>query len=296
MKNNTVPTQKIHEQSGIEPFEVDELNLRRDNWNKSWKVAAKLWMTPQKNAFHDDASIKRNDKIPIDLNFYGSQSPVRKALAMSHKQSYLNGMPGSQTSNGKYPQKLKSAGIGSSMMIQQVKINGSRANKKVEQQPVFDNSEAVHKRTLELQAIKSFKRKMKEKRDKAMAELEQFFNRSSSEHSSDDESNEFLPWVEPRRVPIYNKNGTRSKRFGQLKALEVNPLKKINSVPLKSKTPKIRFEDYQITHVIGKGATAVVKLGTHIEKKKNVVFKIYEKQSLNKRKMEALRAEIWIMK
>ena len=45
----------------------------------------------------------------------------------------------------------------------------------------------------------------------------------------------------------------------------------------KKKKAKIKFEDYQITHVIGKGATAVVKLGTHVTKKTNMVFKIYEK-------------------
>ena len=55
-----------------------------------------------------------------------------------------------------------------------------------------------------------------------------------------------------------------------------NVSEKVNRKKKKTKI-KIKFEDYQITHVIGKGATAVVKLGTHVTKKTNMVFKIYEK-------------------
>lgn len=47
---------------------------------------------------------------------------------------------------------------------------------------------------------------------------------------------------------------------------------------------------------MGKGASAVVKLGTHITKKTNVVFKIYERDQLNGLKMKALRNEIEILK
>mmetsp|Transcript_10785 Transcript_10785/g.10685 ORF Transcript_10785/g.10685 Transcript_10785/m.10685 type:complete len:144 (-) Transcript_10785:264-695(-) len=59
---------------------------------------------------------------------------------------------------------------------------------------------------------------------------------------------------------------------------------------------KINYDDYEITHVIGKGATAVVKLATHKEKKTNIVFKIYEKSQLGNSQMKALRTEISIMK
>ena len=50
--------------------------------------------------------------------------------------------------------------------------------------------------------------------------------------------------------------------------------KKVNR---KKKKTKIKFEDDQIKHVIWKRATAVVKLGTHVTKKTNMVIKIYMK-------------------
>lgn len=81
------------------------------------------------------------------------------------------------------------------------------------------------------------------------------------------------------------------------------PLAKNVSVPLndsrpikKKKKKKLDPEDYEITHIIGKGATAIVKLATHKEKKTNVVFKIYEKANITPTHMKALRAEIRIMK
>ena len=147
---------------------------------------------------------------------------------------------------------------------------------------------------------------MKEKRDRAVAELEEFFlNRSSSSDSSNsqDESNEFFVGLDRPKLKIFTKDGKVGKRYGQLESLNSDSLMKHNSAPTQNvkhkqkKKPRIKFEDYEITHIIGKGATAVVKLGTHITKKTNVVFKIYEKSQLNSNhRMSALRNEISIMK
>lgn len=142
---------------------------------------------------------------------------------------------------------------------------------------------------------------MKEKREKAMAELEEFFNRSSSE-SDDEKDNEFIILDTRSKVDnIFPKAENRIKRHNQLASLKVKEKMKYNSVPAKECKPKcktkIKLEDYNISHVIGKGATAIVKLGTHISKKTNVVFKIYDKDTLKKaNRMKVLQEEIRIMK
>ena len=161
------------------------------------------------------------------------------------------------------------------------------------------------KRTVELEAIRSFKKKTKEKRERAVAELEDFFNRMpSDEENSNDSNNEFLKCIEPRSNKLLHTGcGRTLKRYRQLDSIKHNPLKKHYSEPVKDvklkkkKSIKIKFEDYQITHTIGKGSSAVVKLGTHLTKKTNVVFKIYDKDELNSsHKLESLRAEIDIMR
>ena len=143
---------------------------------------------------------------------------------------------------------------------------------------------------------------MKEKREKAMAELEEFFNRSSSE-SDDEKDNEFIILDTRSKVDniILPKAEKRIKRHNQLASLKVKEKMKYNSVPARECKPKckakIKLEDYNISHVIGKGATAIVKLGTHISKKTNVVFKIYDKDTLKKaNRMKVLQEEIRIMK
>lgn len=142
---------------------------------------------------------------------------------------------------------------------------------------------------------------MKEKREKAMAELEEFFNRSSSE-SDDEKDNEFIILDTRSKVDnIFPKAENRIKRHNQLASLKVKEKMKYNSVPARECKPKckakIKLEDYNISHVIGKGATAIVKLGTHISKKTNVVFKIYDKDTLKKaNRMKVLQEEIRIMK
>ena len=142
---------------------------------------------------------------------------------------------------------------------------------------------------------------MKEKREKAMAELEEFFNRSSSE-SDDEKENEFIILDTRSKVDnIFPKAENRIKRHNQLASLKVKEKMKYNSVPARECKPKckakIKLEDYNISHVIGKGATAIVKLGTHISKKTNVVFKIYDKDTLKKaNRMKVLQEEIRIMK
>ena len=142
---------------------------------------------------------------------------------------------------------------------------------------------------------------MKEKREKAMAELEEFFNRSSSE-SDDEKDNEFIILNTRSKVDnIFPKAENRIKRHNQLASLKVKDKMKYNSVPARECKPKcktkIKLEDYNISHVIGKGATAIVKLGTHISKKTNVVFKIYDKDTLKKaNRMKVLQEEIRIMK
>eukprot|EP00345_Euplotes_harpa_P010659 CAMPEP_0168354684 /NCGR_PEP_ID=MMETSP0213-20121227/24055_1 /TAXON_ID=151035 /ORGANISM="Euplotes harpa, Strain FSP1.4" /LENGTH=69 /DNA_ID=CAMNT_0008366657 /DNA_START=1 /DNA_END=210 /DNA_ORIENTATION=- len=69
---------------------------------------------------------------------------------------------------------------------------------------------------------------MKEKQDKAMAELEEFFNRnpSSDGSSTDDENNEFISIIEQKRTqfPVLSKEGNR-KRFGELEPLKANSFK-----------------------------------------------------------------------
>lgn len=143
---------------------------------------------------------------------------------------------------------------------------------------------------------------MKEKQDKAIAELQDFFNKWSDEESNSNDSNEFMDIVKPRGIEVYTKDGKRKKRFGELESLKYNPLTKkcsdntTNTPSPKKKRKRIWFEDYQITHVIGKGGSAVVKLATHITKKTNVVFKIYEKAQMKQNQMRSLRTEIKLMK
>lgn len=86
----------------------------------------------------------------------------------------------------------------------------------------------ANKRTLELEAIRSLKKKVREKRQKAIVELQEFFNRNDSGSSSDSErSNEFLDIIQPkRRFEVYTKNGERRKRFGELEELSPNQLEK----------------------------------------------------------------------
>ena len=131
-----------------------------------------------------------------------------------------------------------------------------------------DNSLILHKRTVELEAIRSLKKKIKEKQDKAKAELEEFFNRDSDTENqdSDDELNSILE--RRSQIKLYTKDGKRRKRFGELDSFKSNSMNKNNNQHMKQgrqKTmrPRINFENYSITHVIGKGASAVVKLGTH---------------------------------
>lgn len=72
-----------------------------------------------------------------------------------------------------------------------------------------------------------------------------------------------------------------------------------SSLPAETKLKKVKINisDYNISHTIGKGGSAIVKLGTHIDKKTNVVFKIYDKEQLkNSSRMKALQNEIAIMK
>ena len=135
-----------------------------------------------------------------------------------------------------------------------------------------------------------------------MAELEEFFNRSSSdtedESGNDDNQDKVFSGTLPK-VDIFS--NSRMKRHYQLPCLKVKDKIKYNSVSTRDNKPKhrpkIKLEDYNISHIIGKGATAVVKLGTHISKKTNVVFKIYEKEALKKTNcMKVLQEEIRIMK
>lgn len=73
-----------------------------------------------------------------------------------------------------------------------------------------DISYLAKKRSLELEAMKSFKKKMKEKHDKAKAELEEFFNRcSSSDNDSDCTQNSKLILERRKKVEIYNKKGEK---------------------------------------------------------------------------------------
>lgn len=160
------------------------------------------------------------------------------------------------------------------------------------------NEEITHKRELELEAMRSFKKKMKEKREKAIKELQEFFERSESEKSSDSESNEFLDIILPKsKLEVYTKDGKRGRRHRELQAIKLQTNTSTSSWKAKKcKKKRINFEDYEIKHIIGKGATAVVKLATHKTKKTNIVFKIYEKSQLGKSQMSALRSEISIMK
>lgn len=101
-----------------------------------------------------------------------------------------------------------------------------------------------------------------------MAELEEFFNRCSEEEDqgSDEEFNEFNCILERRsQIKLFTKDGKRRKRFRELDTVNSNSLNKCSNNKIKQKPtkPKINFENYSITHVIGKGASAVVKLGTH---------------------------------
>mmetsp|Transcript_14512 Transcript_14512/g.16222 ORF Transcript_14512/g.16222 Transcript_14512/m.16222 type:complete len:98 (+) Transcript_14512:443-736(+) len=81
------------------------------------------------------------------------------------------------------------------------------------------------------------------------------------------------------KIEIYTKDGKKRKRYRELTKINPNIFKKHHSENVNDKIIKkrikIKFEDFQISHIIGKGATAVVKLGRHITKKKNLVFKIY---------------------
>mmetsp|Transcript_14512 Transcript_14512/g.16224 ORF Transcript_14512/g.16224 Transcript_14512/m.16224 type:complete len:85 (+) Transcript_14512:238-492(+) len=84
------------------------------------------------------------------------------------------------------------------MMIQQVKIVNQK--NKTESSLQIKRNQNESRRTIELEAIRSFKRKVKEKRHKAMQELQEFFDRSSCGSDTDDSSpNEFLDIIQPQK-------------------------------------------------------------------------------------------------
>jgi hypothetical protein len=87
---------------------------------------------------------------------------------------------------------------------------------------VREKSQIANKRTIELEAIRSFKKKMKQKQDKAIAELQDFFNKCSDSDSNSNDSNEFMDIVEPRRIEVFAKDGKRKKRFHELESLSHN--------------------------------------------------------------------------
>lgn len=140
---------------------------------------------------------------------------------------------------------------------------------------------------------------MRQKREKAVAELEEFFNRCSSDSESENEKHNSI--LERRPKQNVYREGKKVKRHNQLTALDIKDVSIAENKTVVQKKPKIRqkisLADYNITHTIGKGASAVVKLGTHIENKQNVVFKIYDKEQLKKsHRMKALQDEIKLMK
>ena len=98
-----------------------------------------------------------------------------------------------------------------------------------------------------------------------MAELEEFFNRCSDSENQDSQEENNSIFERRSQIKLYTKDGMRRKRFRELDTVKANSVNKQieNQAKTKPMKPKINFENYSITHVIGKGASAVVKLGTH---------------------------------
>ncbi|CAI2361148.1 unnamed protein product [Moneuplotes crassus] len=107
------------------------------------------------------------------------------------------------------------------------------------------------------------KSEFEEKGQKALKELQQFFNRDSV---CNDEEGDKVDKSEPIKFKV-------TKMGFDKPAKEEEP---------KSKPASLKFQlsDFQILHTLGKGASGVVKLAKHKKKNCNVVLKIYDKYKL----------------